>query len=40
MKIGASLAGMSLESDAGGLVPLESLWRDGPVVLAWVRHFG
>jgi hypothetical protein len=24
----------------GRAVPLDSLWRDRPVVLAFVRHFG
>lgn len=40
MKIDRSLGGIQLEADDGGLVALESLWRDGPVVIAWVRHFG
>ena len=40
MKVGSTLAGMQLEQDGGGPVSLESLWRDGPVILAWVRHFG
>lgn len=25
---------------SGERVPLRSLWADGPVVLAFVRHFG
>ena len=40
MKIDRRLAGLVLERADGGPVALESLWRDGPVVLVWVRHFG
>ena len=40
MKISRSLAEIVLERVDGEPIALESLWRDGPVVLAWVRHFG
>ncbi len=28
-----------LDAD-GGVLPFESLWRDRPVVLVFLRHFG
>lgn len=31
---------LTLLSPAGESVPLRSLWEHGPVVLAFVRHFG
>jgi hypothetical protein len=40
MRIDRSLGGIRLEGDDGQIVALESLWQDGPVVIAWVRHFG
>ncbi len=40
MKVDRRLASIVLERAEGGTVALESLWRDGPVVLAWLRHFG
>jgi hypothetical protein len=40
MNVDRSLGGISLEADGGEQVALESLWSDGPVVIAWVRHFG
>jgi hypothetical protein len=24
----------------GNEVPLQDLWRDGPVALVWLRHYG
>ncbi len=31
---------LTLLTPAGERVPLRSLWGSGPVVLAFVRHFG
>jgi hypothetical protein len=31
---------LGVKSEDGDDVPLKTLWRDGPVVLAFVRHFG
>ena len=40
MKVPASLASLELERAEGGLVRLGDGWRDAPVVLFWIRHFG
>ncbi|MEZ4278723.1 MAG: hypothetical protein R3F21_03770 [Myxococcota bacterium] len=40
MKVDRNLASMEVERAEGGAVVLETLWQDGPVVLAWLRHFG
>jgi hypothetical protein len=34
------LADVVLESDTGERVRLSDLWRERPVVLAFLRHFG
>jgi hypothetical protein len=34
------LAACELADDKGGKVRLADLWRERPVVLAFVRHFG
>ena len=34
------LAGIELPDQDGNEVRLDSLWRDGPVVLVWLRHYG
>lgn len=34
------LAAMTVLDEAGGTVTLGSLWRDRPVVLVFLRHFG
>jgi cytochrome oxidase Cu insertion factor (SCO1/SenC/PrrC family) len=34
------LAGIELEDDRGERHALASLWRDKPVVLVFIRHFG
>ena len=34
------LAACELSDEKGGKVRLGDLWRDRPVVLAFVRHFG
>ena len=34
------LADISVQDAKGQPVPLASLWRDKPAVLAFVRHFG
>lgn len=34
------LADISVQDATGQPVPLVSLWRDKPAVLAFVRHFG
>lgn len=31
---------MELESSGGDSVALADLWRDGPAVIVWIRHFG
>jgi hypothetical protein len=36
----AALAACEVTDEDGKNVRLESLWRDKPVVLVWVRHFG
>lgn len=40
MKIGRDLGGLILERPTGEAVPLAELWRERPVVLVWIRHFG
>lgn len=40
MKIALRLAGIRLAQPAGEPIDLASLWREKPVVIAWVRHFG
>ena len=31
---------LGVKSGQGADIPLRQLWADGPVVLAFVRHFG
>jgi hypothetical protein len=36
----ARLAALTLADADGTPVALDSLWRERPAVLVWVRHFG
>jgi hypothetical protein len=38
--IGRNLAGIELESSTGERIRLGGLWDKGPIVLAFIRHFG
>jgi len=40
MKVAPPLARLQVESVEGESVVLSALWRDQPVVLVWLRHFG
>jgi hypothetical protein len=40
MRVATRLAGIELNDWRGRPVRLGSLWRDRPVVLAFIRHFG
>ncbi len=40
MKLGRNLSELILERPTGEPVPLADLWRERPVVLVWIRHFG
>lgn len=40
MRVATKLAPIELEDSTGARVRLGSLWRDRPVVLIFVRHFG
>ena len=40
MRVPTKLAPLELEDTTGARVRLGSLWRDRPVVLIFVRHFG
>jgi hypothetical protein len=40
LRLATKLAGLELTDWRGETVRLGSLWRDRPVVLAFVRHFG
>ena len=40
MRLATRLSGIELEDFAGESVRLGSLWRDRPVVLVFIRHFG
>jgi hypothetical protein len=40
MRIATKLAGIELADWEGQPVELSSLWRDAPVVLVFIRHFG
>jgi len=40
MRIATRLAGIELESWDGARVPLGTTWRERPVVLVFIRHFG
>lgn len=40
MSLTDDLAPLSVLDGAGAEVPLASLWRDRPVVLVFIRHFG
>jgi hypothetical protein len=35
-----ALANISLLDEDGNEVRLGDLWRDGPVALVWLRHYG
>ena len=35
-----SLAGVELPDSDGNTHRLEDLWRDGPVIVVWLRHYG
>ncbi len=36
----AALASTTLPDQDGTQVTLGDLWRDGPVALVWLRHYG
>ena len=40
IKIGQPAANVTFGRSEGSDVSLAALWRDGPVVLAFLRHFG
>ena len=40
MRTATKLAGIELPDENGRPVPFASLWRDQPVVLVFIRHFG
>jgi len=40
MSVARRLQDMQLEDAGGGRVRLGELWRERPVVLVFVRHFG
>jgi hypothetical protein len=40
MRTSLRLAGIQLERPEGEPQTLAALWRERPVVIAWVRHFG
>jgi hypothetical protein len=35
-----ALAGCEVTDEGGKTIRLGDLWRDRPVVLVWLRHFG
>ncbi len=35
-----SLAALTVKDASGAVLPFSVLWADGPVVVAFVRHFG
>jgi len=40
MRTSTRLAAITLDSASGERISLGALWREKPVVLAFVRHFG
>jgi hypothetical protein len=40
MRVSTRLAGIELEDSSGKVLPLASYWRERPVVLVFIRHFG
>ncbi len=40
MKVSTRLSGIALRDDRGAEVDLGVLWRDRPIVLVFIRHFG
>lgn len=40
MRVAAKLAGIELEDDRGERRRLGAFWRERPVVLVFIRHFG
>ncbi len=40
MHLATRLAPITLDSDTGAPTRLGDLWRDAPVVLVFIRHFG
>jgi hypothetical protein len=40
MRLASRLGSITLTDTEGRLVLLAALWRDAPVILAFVRHFG
>ena len=40
MKLSTRLSGIELQDPDGVATELGSLWRDQPVVLVFIRHFG
>ncbi len=40
MRLSTKLAGIELSDWQGERLPLGALWRERPVVLVFIRHFG
>jgi hypothetical protein len=40
MRTATKLSGIELSDWQGGRVRLEALWKERPVVLVFIRHFG
>ncbi len=40
MRVSTRLSGIELSSWQGEAVELGSLWKDKPIVLVFIRHFG
>jgi hypothetical protein len=40
MRLSTRLAGIELADWQGNVLPLASFWRERPVVLVFIRHFG
>ncbi|MGH0031958.1 MAG: hypothetical protein ACQGVC_19380 [Myxococcota bacterium] len=40
MRLATRLSAIELQDPDGRSVPLSTLWRDRPVVLVFIRHFG
>jgi hypothetical protein len=40
MRTSTRLAAIALDAATGELLALGALWREKPIVLAFVRHFG
>jgi hypothetical protein len=40
VKTAADISDIALPDSSGAETRLGDLWRDGPVVLVWLRHYG